>query len=87
MSSFDIVKKVLFARGTVGSNKVGAHSIECLECKNTVINISSPDEDYTNLQIVMANMESKTDQKINRVLDLMNKRFDDIRKKTWTNIN
>ena len=93
MSSFHIVKKVLFARGAVGSNKVDAHSIERLNYKNTstIITISQAQEDYTDLQILMANMESKTDQKINRarqeLLDLMSKRFDDIRTNTWTDIN
>ena len=93
MASFDIVKKMLFARGTIGSNKVDANSIDRLDYKNrsTSITLSRPDEDYTDLQILLGNMESKTDQKINRamhkLLDIMNKRFDGIRTNTWTDNN
>ena len=81
MYSWDVIKKKILKKHTVGSNKLDAHLMKCSDCNviSTFVPITRTNEQYTDLQIVMAAMESKIDIKINRakqeILDLMAKRL------------
>ena len=85
MSICDMVKKMLLKKGTFSSNKVDVHSMKCSDCNaaSTFMTKTRSNENNTDLQSGMANKEGKIEQKINvakqEIIDLMNKKFDEIR--------
>ena len=84
---------MLLKKGTFRSNKVDVHSMKCSECNAmaTFMTKTRSDENNSDSQSAMANMESKIDQKINvakqEIMDFMGKKFDEIRSQTWTDKN